>query len=160
MSPIVVRQAFDRLLPIWKLVDLAECERLEESRVAVGQRGSLDSHVQKVLSFWPESSASEYNSPNSVSQTLPIRNLSSASFRSFLRKIEALIIAERFAPVIVYWSSHTVASLLPSGQVFRELLRDCISLSLFSEDNPDSPNEWAFAMESQSLSLVVYGKAL
>src|SRR5690606_34499499 len=39
MDPTLVKQAFDRLIPIWQQLDLAESHRLEDKRAALGPTG-------------------------------------------------------------------------------------------------------------------------
>lgn len=53
MDPQIVRQAFNRLLPFWQSVDLAESNRLEDARVNLGPCGSASPYVQKIRSAWP-----------------------------------------------------------------------------------------------------------
>src|ERR1700733_1645363 len=89
---------------------------------------------------------------------LPLSILSSSSFLPFLRTVEALAVEERLAPVVVYWSRHTAARFLPSGQRYRELMRDAFCVSIFSEDREDPPDEWCFLIESRGLCLIVYGQ--
>ncbi len=53
MDPQLVRQVFNRLLPIWQGVDLAESNRLEDARVNLGPCGSSTPYLQKVRAAWP-----------------------------------------------------------------------------------------------------------
>src|ERR1700728_1883038 len=88
---------------------------------------------------------------------LPLSILSPNSFLPFLRTVEQLAIDERLAPVVVYWSRHTAAGLLPGGVRYRELIRDAFCVSIFSEDRNDPPDEWCFLVESRGLCLIVFG---
>jgi diguanylate cyclase (GGDEF)-like protein len=89
---------------------------------------------------------------------LPLSILSQTNFLPFLRTVEQLAVDERLAPVMVYWSKHTAAQFLPSGQRFRELLKDAFCVSIFSEESTDPPDEWCFLIESRGLCLIVYGQ--
>lgn len=92
---------------------------------------------------------------------LPLSILSregETGYLPFLRTVEQLCVDERLAPVVVYWSRHTAAALLPGGQRYRELMRDAFRVSIFSEDRADPPDEWSFLIESRGLSLIVYGQ--
>lgn len=92
---------------------------------------------------------------------LPLSILSPSGptgFLPFLRTVEQLCVDERLAPVVIYWSRHTAARLLPGGQRYRELMRDAFRVSIFSEDRADPPDEWCFLIESRGLSLIVYGQ--
>ncbi len=53
MDPQIVRQAFNRLLPIWQSTDISEANRLEDARVNLGPCGSAAPYLQKVRSAWP-----------------------------------------------------------------------------------------------------------
>jgi hypothetical protein len=43
MEPAIVRESFNRLLPIWQSLNLSESNRLEDSRVSLGARWQLAS---------------------------------------------------------------------------------------------------------------------
>ncbi|HEY9712816.1 MAG TPA: hypothetical protein V6C72_05065, partial [Chroococcales cyanobacterium] len=88
---------------------------------------------------------------------LPLSILTKDSFLPFLRSVEQLAVDERLAPVVVYWSRHTAAEFLPSGQRYRELMRDAFCVSIFSEEEVDPPNEWCFLIESRGLCMICYG---
>jgi len=90
--------------------------------------------------------------------SLPLSNLKPDDFLGFLRRIEQLIIDERLSPVLVYWSSQQAKRLLPSNQRYRELMRDCFCISVFSEERPEPPDEWCFVLESRQFCLFVYGR--
>jgi diguanylate cyclase (GGDEF)-like protein len=53
MDPAIVREAFNRLLPVWQSLNLTESNRLEDCRVSLGPGGSLPQYVQKVRALWP-----------------------------------------------------------------------------------------------------------
>lgn len=89
---------------------------------------------------------------------LPLSILSQADFLPFLRDVEALLIAERLDPLVVYWSSRTAAPLLPSGPRYRELMDNAIEVATFSEDRTGESEEWCFLVESRQLCLVTYGQ--
>lgn len=89
---------------------------------------------------------------------LPLSILNESNYLPFLRTVEQLAIDERLAPVVVYWSRHTAAKLLPMGQRYKDLMRDAFCVSIFSEDRNDPPDEWCFLIESRGLCLIVYGQ--
>jgi diguanylate cyclase (GGDEF)-like protein len=97
------------------------------------------------------------------SASLPLSILSPSSSKGylpFLRTVEQLCVDERLAPVVVYWSRHSAAGLLPAGQRYRELMQVAFRVSIFSEDKPDPPDEWSFLVESRGLCLIVYGQQI
>ncbi len=53
MEPAIVREAFNRLLPIWQSLNLAESNRLEDCRVSLGPGGSAQLSVQRMKAAWP-----------------------------------------------------------------------------------------------------------
>jgi diguanylate cyclase (GGDEF)-like protein len=53
MDPQIVRQAFNRLLPVWQAVDLTESNRLEDARVNVGYSNSTPQLMQELHGVWP-----------------------------------------------------------------------------------------------------------
>lgn len=53
MDPQIVRQAFNRLLPVWQSIDPSESNRLEDARVNLGPCASAAPYLQKVRSAWP-----------------------------------------------------------------------------------------------------------
>ncbi len=53
MEPAIVRESFNRLLPIWQSLNLAESNRLEDSRVSLGPGGSSPASVQRMKAAWP-----------------------------------------------------------------------------------------------------------
>ncbi|HEY9783844.1 MAG TPA: hypothetical protein V6D17_00490, partial [Candidatus Obscuribacterales bacterium] len=89
---------------------------------------------------------------------LPLSILSPENFLPFIRDVEQLAVEERLAPVLVYWSSHSAAWLLPTGARFKELMRDAFCASIFSEERQEPPDEWCFLIESRGLCLVLYGQ--
>ena len=86
---------------------------------------------------------------------LPLSILSPAEFLPFIRDVEQLAVAEKLAPVLVYWSRRSAAWLLPTGPRFKELMRDAFCVSIFSEDRQDTPDEWCFLIESRGLCLIL-----
>jgi len=89
---------------------------------------------------------------------LPLSILSPAEFLPFIRDVEQLAVAEKLAPVLVYWSRRSAAWLLPTGPRFKELMRDAFCVSIFSEDRQDTPDEWCFLIESRGLCLILYAQ--
>lgn len=89
---------------------------------------------------------------------LPLSILSPAEFLPFIRDVEQLAVAEKLAPVLVYWSRRSAAWLLPTGPRFKELMRDAFCVSIFSEDRPEPPDEWCFLIESRGLCLILYAQ--
>lgn len=53
MDPQIVRQAFNRLLPMWQFIDFEESNRLEDARVNLGPCGSAPPYVHRIRSAWP-----------------------------------------------------------------------------------------------------------
>ena len=53
IDPTVVREAFNRLLPIWQTLDPAESNRLEDCRVSLGPGGSAPHLVPIIKAVWP-----------------------------------------------------------------------------------------------------------
>ncbi len=90
--------------------------------------------------------------------SLPLSSLSPDAFLGFLRSVEQLVLDEQLNPIVVYWSSQQAKRLLPKGQRYRELMRDTFCVSVFSEERADAADEWCFLVESQLLSLIVYGQ--
>lgn len=88
---------------------------------------------------------------------LPLSILPPSSFIPFVRAAEQLCIDESLAPIVVYWSRHSAARLLPGGPRYRQLMRDAYCVSIFSEERTDPPEEWCVLIESRSLSLIAYG---
>jgi diguanylate cyclase (GGDEF)-like protein len=89
---------------------------------------------------------------------LPLSILAQESFLPFVRAAEQLALEQNLCPVLVYWSRHSAAKLLPGGPRYRQLMRDAFCVSIFSEERGDPPEEWCVLLESRSLSLVVYGQ--
>jgi diguanylate cyclase (GGDEF)-like protein len=89
---------------------------------------------------------------------LPLSILPPTTYLPFIRQVEQTAMDENLCPVIVYWSRHSAARLLPTGPRYRQLMRDAFCVSIFSEEHGDPPEEWCMLLESRSLSLVVYGQ--
>ena len=89
---------------------------------------------------------------------LPLSILPPTTYLPFIRTVEQTAMDENLCPVIVYWSRHSAARLLPTGPRYRQLMRDAFCVSIFSEEHGDPPEEWCMLLESRSLSLVVYGQ--
>ncbi len=53
MEPAIVRESFNRLLPIWQTLNLAESNRLEDCRMSLGPGGSAQIPVQRMKAAWP-----------------------------------------------------------------------------------------------------------
>jgi diguanylate cyclase (GGDEF)-like protein len=88
---------------------------------------------------------------------LPLSILPPSSFIPFIRAAEQLCIDEALAPIVVYWSRHSAARLLPGGPRYRQLMRDAYCVSIFSQELTDPPDEWCVLIESRNLSLIAYG---
>jgi hypothetical protein len=175
MNPEIVRQVFNRLLPIWQGVDLAESNRVEDAQKNLGHCFSATHHMEKIRSAWPvialaesvdrsttshrKSDLSEgFGSRHSDPFVLPHSLLSPSQFLPFLRTSEELVLAEQLAPLIVYWSRQTAARLLPGSERYRHLISAAFCVSIFSEDHIDPLDEWCFLLESAGLCLIVYGQ--
>jgi diguanylate cyclase (GGDEF)-like protein len=96
------------------------------------------------------------------SGALPLSILSANGpngFLPFLRTVEQLCVDERLAPVVVYWARQATAPmLLPTGQRYKELMRDAFRVSIFADDQVEPPEQWSFLVESRGLCLIVYGQ--
>lgn len=90
--------------------------------------------------------------------SLPLSNLAPDQFLGFLRKVERTVLDERLAPTLAYWSSQNAQRLLPAEHALRELKRDSFCVSVFSESRLELADEWCFLMESQRMSMIVYGQ--
>jgi diguanylate cyclase (GGDEF)-like protein len=53
MEPAIVRESFNRLLPIWQTLNLQDSNRVEDYRVSLGPGGSSPHFVQMLKSAWP-----------------------------------------------------------------------------------------------------------
>lgn len=53
MDPAIVREAFNRLLPVWQSLALADSNRIEDARISLGPGGSEPRYVQQLRSLWP-----------------------------------------------------------------------------------------------------------
>ncbi|MBI4532823.1 MAG: diguanylate cyclase [Candidatus Melainabacteria bacterium] len=89
---------------------------------------------------------------------LPLSNLSLPACLEYVRKVEQIILDEKLSPLMVYWSSHDAQRFLPTGQRLRELKRDAFCFCEFSEKKSNSSDEWCLLVESNGLSMVVYGQ--
>lgn len=89
---------------------------------------------------------------------LPLSILPAASFIPFVRAAEQLCIDEALAPILVYWSRHSAAKLLPGGSRYRQLMKSAFCVSIFSEEKSDPPEAWCVLIESNSLSMIVFGQ--
>jgi len=154
MDPRIVRQAFKQLLPIWQHSDLAECLRLEDAIIVAAEPGTVQPLAQRIQGAWPvkavQSGAADYS--------LPLGRLSAQNLVTFLRAAEQLVLEVKLAPLVVYWSSKTAATIVPDGTIFRKLLRDALCVSIFFNQEEDAPEEVCFWMEACGLCLVVYGQ--
>lgn len=89
---------------------------------------------------------------------LPLSNLAAPEFLSFFRRIEDTVISQGLSPVLVYWCSRDAKWLLPVGEQYRKLSRDAHCLSIFSEEHSERQDEFCFLVQSQGISMVVYGQ--
>jgi hypothetical protein len=53
MEPAIVRESFNRLLPIWQTLNLQDANRVEDYRVSLGPGGSSPNYVQVLKAGWP-----------------------------------------------------------------------------------------------------------
>jgi diguanylate cyclase (GGDEF)-like protein len=53
MEPAIVRESFNRLLPIWQTLNLQDSNRVEDYRVSLGPGGSSPAIVQLLKAAWP-----------------------------------------------------------------------------------------------------------
>lgn len=53
MDPTIVREAFNRLLPVWQSLALADSNRIEDARVSLGPGASEPRFVQQLKGLWP-----------------------------------------------------------------------------------------------------------
>ena len=53
MEPGIVRESFNRLLPIWQELNQQDSNRVEDYRVSLGPGGSAPNYVQMVKTAWP-----------------------------------------------------------------------------------------------------------
>ena len=53
MEPSIVRESFNRLLPIWQTLNLQDSNRVEDYRVSLGPGSSSPHYVQMLKSAWP-----------------------------------------------------------------------------------------------------------
>ncbi|MBY0358178.1 MAG: diguanylate cyclase [Candidatus Obscuribacterales bacterium] len=89
---------------------------------------------------------------------LPLSNLAASELLSFFRHIEETLVSQGLGPLLVYWCSHNAKWLLAEGEQYRKLTRDAQCISIFSEEQPDKQDEFCFLVQSQGISIVVYGQ--
>jgi diguanylate cyclase (GGDEF)-like protein len=53
MDPMIVRESFNRLLPIWQALNLQDANRVEDYRVSLGPGGSSPNYVHVLKAGWP-----------------------------------------------------------------------------------------------------------
>jgi len=53
IDPGIVREAFNRLLPVWQSLALADSNRIEDARISLGPGGCDPRFVQQVKGLWP-----------------------------------------------------------------------------------------------------------
>lgn len=53
MDPSIVRESFNRLLPVWQSLSLADSNRIEDARISLGPGGSDPRFVQQLKGLWP-----------------------------------------------------------------------------------------------------------
>jgi len=92
-------------------------------------------------------------------RTLPTTLATSEHFLPFIRLVEKLALESKACPVLVYWSRHSAAKLIPHGSRYRQLMRDTFCVSIFSEERGDPPEEWIVLLDSEILSVVVCGQS-
>ncbi|MGD9683175.1 MAG: hypothetical protein AB7W16_18565 [Candidatus Obscuribacterales bacterium] len=80
-----------------------------------------------------------------------------SKFLPFIRTIEEIAIRVGDPAGVIYWSSHKAARLLPKGPRFRDLMRDAAVVSIFSEDDENVIDEFAFFLVGPSGSFLVSG---
>lgn len=89
---------------------------------------------------------------------LPLSNLAPAEFLPFFRRIEETVISQGLMPILVYWSSRDVKWMLAGGEQYRKITGEASCLSVFSEGRSDKQDEFCFLVQSQGISMVVYGQ--
>ncbi|MCA9804412.1 MAG: hypothetical protein KC777_20725 [Cyanobacteria bacterium HKST-UBA02] len=83
-----------------------------------------------------------------------------SKFLPFIRTIEEIAIAIGDPGALIYWSSHKAARLLPKGTRLRDLMRDAALVSIFSEDDENVIDEFAFFLVGPSGSFLISGLLL
>jgi len=91
---------------------------------------------------------------------LPTISATPEHFIPFIRLVEKLALENEARPVLVYWSRHSAAKLIPAGPRYRQLMRDSLCVSIFSEEKGDPPEEWIVLLDSEVLSVVVCGQSI
>lgn len=89
---------------------------------------------------------------------LSLANLKSEQFLPFFRRIEEHVVMHGLSPVVAYWSTRNVRWFLPETERFNKLKRDAFCVSTFAEDQLDKQDEFCFLVQSQGISMVVYGR--
>ncbi|MBX9573744.1 MAG: diguanylate cyclase [Candidatus Obscuribacterales bacterium] len=89
---------------------------------------------------------------------LTLSNLTAEQFMPFFRRIEDHVVMHGLSPVIVYWSTRNVRWFLPEAEKFNKLKRDAFCVSTFAEDQLEKQDEFCFLVQSQGISIVVYGR--
>ncbi len=92
--------------------------------------------------------------------TLPLSILPPTTFLTFIRAVEQLCLDEKLPAIIVYWAKHNASLLLPEGPRLKQLMSQCKCVSVFSDGNQQTPDEWCILIESSKVSLVVHGQAI
>lgn len=149
-----MRESFDRISPIWKFIDPNECNRLEESRKAIGQTSTVSELAERVRSTWHAADLLSEKDPYNLGMTVVTPRI----YIPFVRFVEQLILEAKPPAILVYWSRHSAARLLPVGPTYRKLMRDAFCISIFSEEHEDPPDEWCIWTESRDLCLIFYGQ--
>lgn len=79
-------------------------------------------------------------SDDSAPGALTNRFLSPRDVIPILRELEHCALSDGTKSAIVYWSTHTAGRLLPTGPVFRDLMKTAHCVSVFSEDISTLPD--------------------
>ena len=153
-DPQLVHKSFDKLSPIWQFIDSTEHDRLEEVRNKIEQTSTTYGLSQKIRSAW----LAQGLKLETDNYFLGMAVAAPEQFIPFVRFVEQVILEAKLQAVIVYWSRHSAAMLLPSGQRYRALMASVPFVSIFSEERRDPPEEWCFWTESSDLCLVLYGQ--
>jgi hypothetical protein len=161
MDPQIVMQCFEHFSDVWRTNDLQEFELLADARIKAVRIGSVDYLLPKIRSYWPSDTLPDTGDHKPGSNyTLPYCELSPHELLTFIRNAERLAIDEQLAFIVIYWSSHTAARLLPAGQQYRDLRTNASLISIFSGNIPEPPDECCFLLESADLCLVIYGQQM
>jgi hypothetical protein len=144
MEQTKVTAAYQKLLPVWRAVDLGEVERLETARMQRSKEITSEVDFLKILGYWPATNrhgmdGHPFEFPNCVVQLKTMSPL--------FRAVEDLVIENLTSAVIVYWATRSAAALLPNGATFPRLLKQTSCVSVFSEDDDAMTAEWCFLVE-------------